>query len=64
MKTWWQVYYFDYTKDKIVAFGFCSQGTVIVDHPDWNWKGRVLNMYKPELRKIQAKVFKICESKI
>lgn len=61
MIDWWQVYYWDAAKDKIICFGFCSVNSVITDHPDYKLKNVTLNKYKKELLALShVQVVKIC----
>lgn len=61
MKEWWQVYYFDEAKDKIISFGFSSQDGYIMDHPEYYWKNKTLKTYKLTLLQLNSiQVVKIC----
>lgn len=62
MKTWWQVYYYDTSKEQIQCFGFASIDGVITEHPDWKWRDETIEYYKPFLCLLSnLQVIKICD---
>lgn len=58
---WWQVEIVLNNIPKAFGFATDSTNTEIVDHPNWEWKGRLLKEYKPFLLRNQAKVYFIAE---
>lgn len=63
MKTWYQLYYFDYIKDKIITYGFSITGNIITDHPDkYVWQGENKNTFKAFICNYHYfQVVKICD---
>jgi len=48
-------------KDKSPGFGFCIKNGIIVDHPDYCWKGLNQEQYRPVLINISYLVVKVAD---